>query len=147
VESPSSSNSRGFFGAADGRLPLPGPENWRVFEAHRAGIQPNPRGTVRTILVGEHLAGIGLAHRDEGRWERSYWVGQEFWDRGVATWAPRVFSGSWRCWPLLARVVRDKLASRRVFQKCGFNPTGSEGGFAKARREEVEELVFRRDGA
>ena len=72
----------------------------------------------------------------------SYWIGREFWGKGIATKALAVFLSAVKARPLYARAAKDNIASLRVLEKCGFAITGYERGFANARGEEVEEVVL-----
>ena len=74
--------------------------------------------------------------------EVSYWLGKEFWGKGIATWALGEFLEFDRSRPMYARVAKDNLASLRVLQKCGFVIQGEDKGFANAREQEVEEFIL-----
>jgi GNAT superfamily N-acetyltransferase len=77
-----------------------------------------------------------------GKPEVSYWLGREFWGKGIATTALRLFLSVVAVRPLYARAARDNAASIRVLEKCGFTIAGSARGFANARGAEVEEMVL-----
>src|SRR5262249_57819156 len=77
-----------------------------------------------------------------GTLEVTYWIGREFWDKGIATKALAVFLSVVKTRPIYARAAKDNTASVRVLEKCGFTITGYERGFANARGEEVEEVVM-----
>ncbi len=63
--------------------------------------------------------------------------------KGIATRALSDFLAHVnRTRPMYARVAKDNLGSRRVLEKCGFKIVGESKGFAKARGEEIEELVL-----
>jgi RimJ/RimL family protein N-acetyltransferase len=100
--------------------------------------------TKRTILLGGQVAGsIGAFVAPwSGKLEVSYWIGREFWGKGIATKALAVFLSAVKARPLYARAAKDNIASLRVLEKCGFTITGYERGFANARGEEVEEVVL-----
>src|SRR4029453_1988037 len=72
----------------------------------------------------------------------TYWIGREFWGRGIATQALAVLLSAVKTRPLYARAAKDNVASLRVLEKCGFTIAGYERGFANARGEEVEEVVL-----
>src|SRR4029453_19193159 len=72
----------------------------------------------------------------------TYWIGREFWGRGIATQALAVLLSAVKTRPLYARAAKDNIASLRVLEKCGFTITGYERGFANARGEEIEEVVL-----
>ena len=77
-----------------------------------------------------------------GQLEVTYWIGREFWGKGIATKALAVFLSSVKPRPLYARTAKDNIASLRVLEKCGFTIAGYERGFANARGEEVDEVVL-----
>ncbi len=70
------------------------------------------------------------------------WIGQEFWGKGITTRALSIFLKNIDIRPLYARVVKDNIGSIKVLEKCGFVPFGEDRGFANARGEEVDELIF-----
>lgn len=103
-------------------------------------------GTVakKTVVVGGRVAGnvLSFVAAWSGRREVSYWIGREFWGRGVATRAVAEFVRSLEARPLSARAAKDNVGSIRVLEKCGFVVTGFGRGFANARGEEIEEVVL-----
>lgn len=74
--------------------------------------------------------------------EVSYWIGREFWGKGIATRALSELLGHVKMRPLYARAAKDNIASLRVLQKCGFTICGEDKGFASARGEEIEEFIL-----
>ena len=52
-----------------------------------------------------------------------YWVGREFWGRGVATAALAVFVAEVKERPLHAFVAKHNVGSIRVLEKCQFVPS------------------------
>lgn len=93
-----------------------------AFMAHWARVLGNPACVARTILCEGHVAGNIGAWTDADTRERlvGYWIGREFWGRGVATAALSQFVNYETARPLTARVVKHNRASLRVLQKCGF---------------------------
>lgn len=75
--------------------------------------------------------------------EVSYWIGREFWSKGIASKALAQLLSELETRPLYARVAKDNLASIRVLEKCGFVTTSYEKGFANARGEEIEEVIMK----
>src|SRR5262249_42998010 len=115
-----------------------------AFGAKWARILGDESSTNRTILIGGQVAGsIGAFVAPwSGKLEVSYWIGREFWDKGIATKALAAFLSAVKARPLYARAAKDNIASLRVLEKCGFTVTGYERGFANARGEDVEEVVL-----
>jgi RimJ/RimL family protein N-acetyltransferase len=98
-----------------------------------------------TVLLDGRVSGNILSFTQLGHPEVCYWLGKEFWGRGVATKALVGFLALLTARPLYARAARDNVASLRVLEKCGFMLTGYETAFANARGKEIEEALFRLD--
>jgi len=120
------------------------PADKAAFTAKWAKILVDDSITKRTILVGGQVAGnIGAFVAPwSGQLEVTYWIGREFWGKGIATKALVEFLSAVKIRPVYARAAKDNLASLRVLEKCGFTITGYERGFANARGGEVEEVVL-----
>ena len=113
-----------------------------AFMAHWAKIMANPACALRAIIVGGEVAGnIGSWNGDAERLV-GYWIGREFWGRGIATAALSQFLHYETTRPLTARVVKHNTASIRVLQKAGFTRVGEET-YTLADGTIEEELVFR----
>jgi RimJ/RimL family protein N-acetyltransferase len=119
------------------------PSDRDAFNAHWKRIMSDPTVIIKTILVDGQVAGSVLSYEDEGNPEVSYWIGKEYWGRGIATCALAEFliNGN-KARPIYARAAKDNLGSLRVLEKCGFIVTGESKGFANARGAEIEELVL-----
>jgi RimJ/RimL family protein N-acetyltransferase len=118
------------------------PADRQAFDAHWEKILGDEGITIVTILFEDQVAGSILSHGWFGEPEVSYWLGKEFWGKGIATEALRLFLEHMKKRPLYARVAKDNAASIRVLVKCGFVISGYERGFANARGEEIDEVVF-----
>jgi RimJ/RimL family protein N-acetyltransferase len=75
--------------------------------------------------------------------EVTYWIGREFWGRGIATAALAEFLKLQTTRPIFGRAAKDNVGSLRVLAKCGFVIIREDKGYAYARGEEVEEYVLR----
>jgi RimJ/RimL family protein N-acetyltransferase len=106
---------------------------WEAFHAHWARVLADSANVTRTVLAGGQVAGTIACFPQDGEHLVGYWLGREFWGRGVATTALRIFLDSLPLRPLTAYVARHNLASRRVLEKCGF----------VLEREDEEELMLR----
>ena len=113
-----------------------------AFTRHWSRLLANESITRKTILLDGRVAGHIARFERFGKPEVSYWIGRAFWGRGVATRALSEFLGLLDERPLYARVAKDNVPSIRVLEKCGFAMAGEDRGFANARGQEVEELVF-----
>jgi RimJ/RimL family protein N-acetyltransferase len=119
------------------------PSDRAAFDAHWARNRHDPAVVMRTV-VGEdgEIAGHAAVFGPPEEREVTYWIGREYWGRGVATAALRGLLGVTPDRPLRARAAADNGGSLRVLEKCGFVVTGNERGFANARGEEIDEVVL-----
>ena len=131
----SEANSMAAFTAKDPADRVAFTAKWQKILADEAII-------LRTILYGEQVAGHVVCHGWFGDPEVSYWLGKEFWSRGIATAALTLFLDVVQIRPLYAQAAKDNVASIRVLEKCGFAVCGEDRGFANARGEVVEEVVL-----
>lgn len=118
------------------------PDDRQAFDQKWLKMRNDDTLTVKTILAGTDIAGNILKHNWFGDSEISYWLGREFWGRGIATEALRKFLQLLPDRPLFARVVFDNAASARILEKNGFVVHGSGKGFAQARGCEIDEFIY-----
>ena len=95
-----------------------------AFDAHWCRILADPRVVIRTIEADGEVAGNVLSWALDGRRVVGYWLGREFWGRGVATAALAEFVQELETRPLHAWVARSNRSSIRVLEKCGFERVG-----------------------
>ena len=113
-----------------------------AYDAHMEKVLADKGITIRTILYDGQVAGSVLCHSWDGEPELSYWLGKEFWGKGIATQAPALFLQVLATRPLIARVARDNIASIRVLEKNGFELSGEGKWLSNARGKELDELVW-----
>jgi RimJ/RimL family protein N-acetyltransferase len=118
------------------------PNNREAYLARWMRLLGNPAVNIRTIIWQGQLAGSVLSFAQDGQREISYWLGREFWGRGLATLALAEFLRIEATRPLHARVAKDNSASLRVLHKCGFTIAGEDRGFANTRGTQVEEYIL-----
>lgn len=121
------------------------PEDRSAFDAHWQKILTNDAIIKQTILHNEKVAGHVLQFEQFGEPEVSYWIGKDFWGKGIATRALNIFLEQVAIHPLFARAAKDNIGSIRVLQKCGFKIVGEDKGFANARGAEIEEYILKRN--
>jgi RimJ/RimL family protein N-acetyltransferase len=115
-----------------------------AFNAHWNRILGDATVIIKTIVFDGLIAGSVLSYEEDGKPEVSYWLGKEYWGKGLATRALLLFlTNVNQTRPIFARVAKDNLGSRRVLEKCGFMVIGEARGFANARGVEIEELLLR----
>lgn len=98
-----------------------------AFAAHWQKIRADASIILRTILVDGQVAGNLVSFDQGGGREIGYWLGREFWGRGVATSALAQFLDIVTVRPLHAVLAPHNVASRRVLEKCGFRFENEEG--------------------
>ena len=91
------------------------------FMRHWEGILKNKNVTARTIVYKEKVAGHIICWK-EGKYEQriGYWIGKEFWRRGITSAAVAEFLLLVNIRPLFAEVANHNAASQKVLQKNGF---------------------------
>ncbi|TDU90585.1 RimJ/RimL family protein N-acetyltransferase [Kribbella voronezhensis] len=117
------------------------PREEEDFYAHRARNAARPDNESRAITVGGELVGDIVSWVDEdGQRRLGYWLGQEFWGRGIATAALTAFIAELPDRPLYADVLRTNVGSLRVLQKCGFRILSED---ERGPDHDPEELTLR----
>jgi len=99
-------------------------------------------GLARAVLWNGQIVGSVIQFELFQKPAVAYWIGREFWGRGIATRALTALLRETPVRPLYARVAKDHLASQKVLENCGFKVSGEDRGFARFRGEEIEELIY-----
>lgn len=102
------------------------PRDRDAFMAHWAKIKADGTTLVRTIVFADRVAGNIVLWEQDGRRNVGYWLGKEFWGKGIASAALARFVEDVKARPLYAHVAITNAASIRVLQKCGFILSGKE---------------------
>ena len=112
-----------------------------AFDAHWANnILGNPTTVTQTILLDGKVAGYIGSWPQDGVRLVGYWIGKEYWGKGVATEALARFLCIVTARPVHAHVARHNLASIRVLEKCGFRCASEER--IEAGGDESAEVVL-----
>jgi len=92
------------------------------FMRHWEGILKNKSITARAIIYKEKVAGHIICWK-EGKYEQrvGYWIGKEFWRRGIASAAVTDMLSLVKIRPLFAEVANHNVASQKVLRKNGFS--------------------------
>jgi RimJ/RimL family protein N-acetyltransferase len=112
------------------------------FDAHWAKIMADETVILRSILFNGQVAGYIVSWEQSGEREIGYWLGKEFWGRGIASESLRQFLDQEKMRPLYAHVAKHNAASIRVLEKCGFGVIGEDKWKPNPNAEEVEELIL-----
>jgi RimJ/RimL family protein N-acetyltransferase len=112
------------------------------FMAHSAKIMANELMIFQAIVYNSQVAGsIGSWEMDD-HWEVGYWIGKEFWGKGIATQALEQFLLIVKQRPLYAHVAKHNIGSKRVLEKNGFTVIG-EDSYTNPAGVLVEELFLK----
>ncbi len=113
-----------------------------AFMAHWKKILADDSVIVRAILSGADVAGNVVCFERSGQRLVGYWLGTEFWGRGIASRAIAEFVASISIRPLYAYVAKHNVASARVLEKCGFELSGECRSGVESRGDPVDELIY-----
>ncbi|MEV0380688.1 GNAT family N-acetyltransferase [Nonomuraea sp. NPDC050643] len=100
-------------------------ERERFLTHWKTKILGDPTVFVQAIMVDDVLAGNLVAWWEDDRRFIGYWLGREFWGRGVGTRALKLFLGVERNRPLHADPFHANTASVRLLEKHGFQRSGT----------------------
>jgi RimJ/RimL family protein N-acetyltransferase len=112
------------------------------FEAHWAKVRADDALVARTIVADGMVAGNIGSWPQDGRQLLGYWIGRDWWGRGVATQAVAQLVAELSIRPLHAHVAAHNVGSIRVLEKCGFRRDREQEANAPASDDGVDELVF-----
>jgi RimJ/RimL family protein N-acetyltransferase len=113
------------------------------FMKHWARILNDENVYKKTILFNGRLAGNIVSFEQFGVRAVGYWLGKEYWSKGIATQALSAFLGHVKERPLYAYVAKHNIASRRVLEKCGFTLYSEDSLFSGASGDVVEEFILK----
>ena len=124
------------------RMCVSHPRDEATFHAHWAKVLADPTVVCKAILADGELVGrIGCFQMD-GLDAVGYWIGQEFWGRGIATRALALLLEEVPLRPLHARAAKSNVASIRVLERCGFAVTGYRMSLPDDLFPECEEALL-----
>ncbi|MFI1679990.1 GNAT family N-acetyltransferase [Streptomyces sp. NPDC020607] len=118
------------------------PADHDAFEAHWTKMRGSADIAIRTVLADGDVVGNAGVYGAPGEREVTYWIDRAYWGRGLATAALRGLLELERGRPLYARAAADNAASIRVLEKCGFQISAKDRGYAPARGQEIDEVVL-----
>ena len=113
-----------------------------TFMAHWKKIMADEKVILKTILFNDQIAGSIVSWEMFGEREVGYWLGKEFWGKGIMTQALTEYISIVKTRPLMAHVARHNIGSRRVLEKCGFVVIG-EDKYTNPAGVEVAEFVLK----
>jgi RimJ/RimL family protein N-acetyltransferase len=104
-------------------------------------IMTNRRGVARSILADGVVCGHIVSWVDDEHQQRmlGYWLGREFWGRGIASEALKQYLPEIPDRPIYADFAWHNVGSRRVLEKNGFVPAWPA---PKVEHDGVEVMLF-----
>jgi RimJ/RimL family protein N-acetyltransferase len=124
------------------RMALFPPRDRRDFDVHWHGVLADDAVTKKTIVHEGEVAGNVLCWEKDGRRYVGYWLGREFWGKGLATKALAELVDEVTARPLHAWVATSNVASIRVLEKCGFVVVGTRTEVDEKLGRPIEELLL-----
>jgi RimJ/RimL family protein N-acetyltransferase len=116
-----------------------------AFMSHWTKIMADPSVQFKTILFNGEVAGNIVCFEQLGEREVGYWLGKEYWGKGVATRALEEFLKTIETRPLYAHVAKHNPGSKRVLEKCGFTIAGEDRFFSEFFGKNIDEYILALD--
>jgi RimJ/RimL family protein N-acetyltransferase len=113
-----------------------------AFMAHWAKILKDGSLVKKAVVFRGHLAGNVVSFERSGVREIGYWIGREYWGRGIATLALSRLLREVKERPIYAHVATHNVPSIRVLEKCGFTPSAHGAESGGPPDDGVEEVVL-----
>jgi RimJ/RimL family protein N-acetyltransferase len=123
------------------------PDDRSAFDRRLQRTLADPDVVARSVEADGQLAGSVLLWRDGAldAPEVTYWLGRDFWGRGIATEALRQFLALIPTRPLYGRAASTNPASVRVLEKVGFRLVRVDRD-VESTNGRVDEHILRLDG-
>ena len=100
-----------------------------AFMQHWEEILSNESIRIMTVLFNDQVAGNILSFELEGKREVGYWLGRDFWGKGIASRALQEYLRIELTRPLYGYAAKDNIGSQKVLEKCGFEAAGEDAIF------------------
>lgn len=102
------------------------PRDRKAFMEHWHKLMGDDSLVLKTIFFDGQVTGYISSWEQDGQRLVAYWIGKEFWSKGIATRALTDFLDLAPARPLYAQVAIHNIASIRVLEKCGFTIASDE---------------------
>jgi RimJ/RimL family protein N-acetyltransferase len=112
------------------------------FFAHWNKILNDEKTIIKTILFDGEVAGYVSSWMQSGNREIGYWIGKQYWGKGIGTRALSKFLIDVSERPLYAYVAKHNIGSIRVLEKCGFKIISEEKEDSKTGGPIIEGLIY-----
>jgi len=97
----------------------------------------------KSILSKGIVAGHIVSWEQSGKQEVGYWIGKEYWGKGIVTSALSELIGFLKVRPLYAYVAKHNIASLKVLKRCGFKISSEANVPSKSPDKEVEDFILK----
>jgi RimJ/RimL family protein N-acetyltransferase len=118
------------------------PREWEPFRSHWGRIRDDETCVTKTIVADDLVVGNVLSWPRDDRRYVGYWLGREYWGKGLATRALAELVEELDR-PLYAEVSTSNIGSIRVLEKCGFVEVGKTVERHEALDGDIELLVMK----
>ena len=115
----------------------------QAFMAHWAKILGDETLITQTVLFDGHVAGNVVSFELAGTRNVGYWIGRQYWGKGIASAALAAFLDQVQARPLYAHVAKHNRASLRVLEKCGFAIFSEDTVDLDTSGEQIEEYLLK----
>lgn len=116
-----------------------------VFDAHWRRLLADESLVKRTIVADGAVAGNIGCWTQDGLRLVGYWLGRDFWGRGLATTGLAELAAEIPERPLHAWVAATNKRSIRVLEKCGFVEVERRAEHDEHAGRVIEEILYRLD--
>jgi RimJ/RimL family protein N-acetyltransferase len=116
--------------------------NRESFMKHWNKIVVDESIQIKTILFHGEVAGNIVCFDQLGEREVGYWLGKEYWGKGIATQALAAILKEIKTRPLYAHVAKHNIGSKRVLEKCGFQIAGEDRFFSEMFGKNIDEYIL-----
>lgn len=116
-----------------------------AFFAHWTKILTYESNRMKTIVYQGQVAGNIVAFDRDGEREVGYWLGRDFWGKGIASAALAAFLNEETTRPLTAYAAAHNIGSIRVLEKNGFSKAGAYWEFETPDGQPREGVIMRLD--
>jgi ribosomal-protein-alanine N-acetyltransferase len=105
---------------------------------------------VAIIVDGIHVGNVGSFDYDysNGSAEIGYWIGKDFWGKGIATAALKLFvdeiANKFKLKRIVGHAFTFNPASRKVMEKCGFQLEGIRKSVKKGKNKFYDDYQLAR---
>ncbi len=118
------------------------PRDREEFDAHWDRILSNPSVIARTIVQDDRVVGNINTFEMDGQRFVGYWIGQDYWGRGIASQAVAQMLEIDPHRPLHAYVAAENIGSIRALQRSGFVRIGEHTSAGDERFMACVEVVY-----